>query len=81
MRKTLNDNGYLPHHVRSGIREAEIMVKKMSTKTENNQTSVRKTTLTFLTSYYEQESIIFAQRLKRTFKRISTTSTNSKSPS
>ena len=70
MRKTLNANGYPPHRLRRGIRETEVIVKKMSAKTENNQTPNKKPTFTFLTSYYREESIIFAQRLKRTFKRF-----------
>ena len=70
MKKTLNEDGYPPHLVRRGIREAEVIVKKLSTKTENNQTLDRKTTITFLTPYYGQESTIFSQRLKRTFKKF-----------
>ena len=70
MKKTLNENGYPPHLVRRGIREAEVIVKKMSTKTENSQAIDRKTTITFLIPYYGQESTIFAQRLKRTFKKF-----------
>ena len=59
-----------PHLVRREICEVEVIAKKMSTKTENNQTPNKKPTLTFLTSYYGQESMIFAKRLKRTFQKF-----------
>ena len=70
MKKALSDYGCLPHLIRCRIREIEVIVKKMSTETGNNQITDRKITLTLLISYYGQESIIFTQRLQRTIKNL-----------
>ena len=60
MRKTLRDNEHPPHLVRHRLCEAEVVVKKMSTKTGNDRITDRETTCTFLIPHYRQESIIFA---------------------
>jgi sugar-specific transcriptional regulator TrmB len=71
LRSTLADNGYPLHIIRRGIKEGEILIKRMS-HTEKNNTSneKRKKVIFFTIQYYGQESIIFAARVKKICQKL-----------
>ena len=68
LKQTLKMNGYPQHLIRRGIRVGQVIVKKMLNKNENlnNQgSSPTKKNIFFILTYYEIESAILAQRIRR----------------
>ncbi|CAF3362230.1 unnamed protein product [Rotaria sp. Silwood2] len=67
MRKTLIMNGYPLHLIKRGIREGEIISKRIISQ-QKAQILQPKKILYFILSYYGQESTILAHRIKRLCK-------------
>ena len=66
MKLTLKMNGYPEHLIRRGIREGEVIVKKILNKSLNQQqNSPNKKNIFFTLTYYGIESTILAQRIRR----------------
>jgi hypothetical protein len=72
MRNTLLSNGYPQHLINRGIREAEVISKKIIDQQQQQQTQKlqQKKKVYFLLSYYGQESTILAHRIKKICKKL-----------
>ena len=71
LRSTLLDNGYPLHIIRRGIKEGEVLIKRMSqTENNNNASNERKKVIFLPIQYYGQESIVFASRVKKICQKL-----------
>ncbi|CAF1534998.1 unnamed protein product, partial [Didymodactylos carnosus] len=70
MKETLMMNGYPQHLIKRGVREGEIITRRMISKRQQVQESMKKKEVYFLLCYYGQESTILAQRIKRICKKL-----------
>ena len=70
MRNTLLSNGYPQHLINRGIREAEVISKKIISQQQQTQKLQQKKKVYFLLSYYGQESTILAHRIKQICKKL-----------
>ncbi|CAF1181268.1 unnamed protein product [Didymodactylos carnosus] len=61
------DNGYPPYIMRKGVREGELITKRLS-QSKQKMTPVR--TIYFTMPYYGRESIIFTAHVKKACKRL-----------
>lgn len=72
LRLTLINNGYPSHIIRRGIKEGEILIKRMNEKDKNmmKKDQENRKTIFFTIQYYGHESIIFASRVKKICQRL-----------
>ena len=80
MKETLIINGYPQHLIRRGVREGQVIAKKILNNTQsnnnnnNNNNNTNQTTskmnIFFTFPYYGRESTIFAERIKKICKRL-----------
>jgi hypothetical protein len=70
MRNTLVLNGYPQHLIKRGIREAEIITKKIKSQQQQTPKLQQKKKVYFLLSYYGYESTMLAHRIKRICKNL-----------
>lgn len=71
MKKTLTSNGYPSHLIRKGIREGQVISKRIiNGNGKKKDHADNKLTIHFLLTYYGQESMILANRIKRTCKTL-----------
>ena len=69
LKYTLQKNGYSSHIIKRGITEGEIIYRKQS-KMETRTNKKEKRTIYFTITYYGNESLIFASRVKRICKKL-----------
>ena len=67
LKETLQNNGYPPHIIRRGISEAKVIIHKQS---KGEITKKDEKVVFFTTTYYGQESLIFAARIKKICKKL-----------
>ena len=67
LKETLQNNGYPPHIIRRGISEAKVIIRKHS---KGEITKKDEKVTFFTTTYYGQESLIFAARIKKICKKL-----------
>ena len=69
LKETLRINGYPPNIIKRGITEGKIIIKK-SSQSETKRIINTNNTIYFTIKYYGQESIIFANRVKRICRKL-----------
>jgi hypothetical protein len=70
MKETLKKNGYPQHLIRRGIWEVEAIVNKILNNTNNQQqNSAIKNNIFVTLTYYELQSAVLAQRIRKICRR------------